>query len=123
MTKTIEQKKQEVIKQLVAPMEKIERKNLDNDLIHDVALFAQNTENLLFPTLKSIQKKYKQGKYDHTLALLAWHHVAKEALKIYAKKFYYPPTWIKTINKFHIIAIAEELREYVEYHNYHKQQW
>lgn len=123
MKKTIEQKIQEVEKKLVAPMQKIDRANLDQDLIHDVALQAVNTELTLVPYLKALQKKYKQGKYDHTLALLATYHMAEAQLDIYARFYPNPTQWKKTVNKFHRIAIAEEIRDTIESNNWHKEVW
>ena len=119
-TKTTEQRIEETTKKLIAPMEKIDRNNLDLDLVHDIALMAMNTESLLVPTLKSLQKKYKKGTYDSTLALLAWHHVAKVAVSIYKHKFYCPTL---KINRFELIAIAEDIREQVENANIHKEVW
>ena len=119
-TKTTPERIEKAHKKLVVPMEKIDRNNLDLDLVHDIALMAMNTENLLVPTLKSLQKKYKKGTYDSTLALLAWHHVAKVAVSVYKHKFYYPTL---KINRFELIAIAEDIREQVEDANMHKEVW
>jgi hypothetical protein len=123
MKKTLEQKIQEVEKKLIAPMQKIDRANLDQDLIRDIALQAINTEQTLKPYLKAIQKKYKQGKYDRTLALLATFHMTTTALDIYAKFYPNPAAWKNTINKFHRIAIAEEILEEIENNNWHKELW
>lgn len=119
MKKTLQERIEQAHKKLVAPMEKLTEADryrlIDSHTVHDIALITMNTENLLKPTLKMLQKHYKRNQYDNTLALLAWHHVAKEAARRYQ-------TTTK-LNRYEYIAIAEDIRDQVEKLEWHKEEW
>ena len=119
MKRTLEERITKVEKELIAPMQKIDRNNLDHTLIHDVALVIENTENLIMPSVHSFQRKYKKGTYNSTLALLQMYHVAKAGWQVYKNKFFGKNSAIQ-FNKFHLIAVAEELLEGIENSNSHK---
>lgn len=119
---TTEQRIEAAHKKLIAPMEKIDRNNLDHTLIHDLALTIMNTENLIKPAVMVLQKKYKKGTYDRTLALLQLFHTATAGWQVYKNKQFGRNAQI-FFNKFHIIATAEELLDDIENNNWHKETW
>lgn len=120
-TKPLQERIEQAHKKLVVPMQKIDRnKKIDTNFTHDVALMAINTEKLLVPVLRILQKKYKKGTYDSTLALLAWHHVAKAAIKEYKHRF---GADYVNVNRYELIAIAEDIRDQVEQAKWHTETW
>lgn len=119
MKKTLEERIEQAHKKLIVPMEKLTEADryrlIDHQLVHDIALTAINTENLLKPTLRTLQKHYKRGTYNSTLALLAWHHVAKAATVQYKT--------LSKLNRYEYIAIAQDITEQIEDAEWHKELW
>lgn len=90
----------------------------DQDAAVELVLFAENDGDLYRQMRKPIEtnllKKYKAGKYDHTLALKAWMNFADTAAKKYSKEYGSPGDWNRVFTPATRKLAATEMRDTYE---------
>lgn len=79
-------------------------------ITNDGALYRQMTT----PIIENMKRKRKSGKYDDTLAVKGWMHLADEGVRRYDKEFGSGRGSLTMLNKATREAIARELKEYYE---------
>lgn len=86
--------------------------------VRELVLYITNDGNLYrqmtTPIIKNMKRKRKSGKYDDTLAVKGWMHLADEGVRRYDKEFGSGKGSLTMLNKATREAIAEELKEYYE---------
>ena len=94
----------------------------DNVAAHELVLYIINDrityENMTIPTIKNLQKKLANGKYNKEKAPDAWKYVAEYAAKRYAKEFATPAAWCAIFNAATRRAAAMELMQYYDINEY-----
>jgi hypothetical protein len=75
------------------------REAIDSDAINELKLFIMNNEDLyrrkFMPIIYNIQRKIKNGTYNHELAPKLWMYLVDEAAREYVKEFGSPDQDVK----------------------------
>lgn len=92
--------------------------SVSKDDVTELVTYIENDETLyrqvIKPTIDNMKRKRKSGKYDDTLAVKAWMHVADEGVRKYDKEFGSGRGSLTLLNKATREAIAKGLKDSFE---------
>lgn len=86
---------------------------IDKAAANELALYTENTSqvyyNAITPTIRNLEKKFRNGTYNKDKAVKAWEYVVEYAAKLYHKESGGGCRWFDIFNKATRTAVAEHL--------------